>query len=48
MQIDQIKSELPSHRAYVLQTGCLLKEGPSRDLLEDPDIRAAYLGQGRE
>ena len=39
---------LLSHRAYVLQTGCLLKEGPSRDLLEDPDIRAAYLGQGRE
>ena len=39
---------LLSHRAYALQTGCLLKEGPSRDLLEDPDIRAAYLGQGRE
>ena len=39
---------LLSHRAYVLQTGRLLKEGPSRDLLEDPDIRAAYLGQGRE
>ena len=39
---------LLSHRAYVLQTGCLLKEGPSRDLLKDPDIRAAYLGQGRE
>ena len=38
---------LLSHRAYVLQTGRLLKEGPSRDLLEDPDIRAAYLGQGR-
>ena len=38
---------LLSHRAYVLQTGCLLKEGPSRDLLKDPDIRAAYLGQGR-
>ena len=39
---------LLSHRAYVLQTGCLLKEGTSRDLLEDPDIRAAYLGQGRD
>lgn len=38
---------LLAHRAYVLQTGCLLKEGPSRDLLDDPDIRAAYLGQGR-
>ncbi len=39
---------LLSHRAYVLQTGRLLKEGASRDLLEDPDIRAAYLGQGRD
>ena len=38
---------LLSHRAYVLQTGSLLKEGPSRELLKDPDIRAAYLGQGR-
>ncbi|MBQ9566001.1 MAG: ABC transporter ATP-binding protein [Synergistaceae bacterium] len=37
---------LLSHRAYVLQTGRLLKEGNSRDLLQDPDIRAAYLGQG--
>ena len=37
---------LLSHRAYVLQTGRLLKEGNSKDLLQDPDIRAAYLGQG--
>ncbi|MBR0252518.1 MAG: ATP-binding cassette domain-containing protein, partial [Synergistaceae bacterium] len=36
---------LLSHRAYVLQTGRLLKEGLSRDLLEDSDIKAAYLGQ---
>lgn len=36
---------LLSHRAYVLQTGRLLKEGNSKDLLEDKDIRAAYLGQ---
>ena len=34
-----------SHRAYVLQTGRLLKEGLSKDLLEDRDIKAAYLGQ---
>ena len=34
-----------SHRAYVLQTGRLLKEGMSKDLLEDRDIKAAYLGQ---
>ena len=37
-----------SHRAYVLQTGCLLKEGSAQELLKDPDIRAAYLGQGRD
>ena len=37
---------LLSHRAYVLQTGRLLKEGDSKDLLQDPDIRSAYLGQG--
>jgi branched-chain amino acid transport system ATP-binding protein len=35
---------LLSHRAYILQTGHLLKEGISRDLLADPEIKAAYLG----
>lgn len=35
---------LLSHRAYVLQTGRLLKEGKSSDLLQDKDIKAAYLG----
>ena len=35
---------LLSHRAYVLQTGHLLKEGLSKDLLADPEIKAAYLG----
>ena len=35
---------LLSHRAYVLQTGSLMKEGLSKDLLNDPQIRAAYLG----
>jgi branched-chain amino acid transport system ATP-binding protein len=35
---------LLSHRTYVLQTGRLLKEGPSKDLLNDPEIKAAYLG----
>ena len=37
---------LLSHRAYVLQTGRLLKEGASKDLLEDSDIKSAYLGHG--
>jgi branched-chain amino acid transport system ATP-binding protein len=35
---------LLSNRAYVLQTGRLLKEGLSKDLLADPEIKAAYLG----
>lgn len=35
---------LLSHRAYVLQTGKIVKEGASADLLHDPEIEAAYLG----
>jgi branched-chain amino acid transport system ATP-binding protein len=35
---------LLSHRAYVLRTGLLVKEGLSEDLLADPEIKAAYLG----
>jgi len=33
-----------SDRAYVLQTGRTTREGASRDLLDDPFVRAAYLG----
>jgi branched-chain amino acid transport system ATP-binding protein len=33
-----------SHRAYVLETGRVVKEGKSADLAEDPGIRKAYLG----
>ena len=32
-------------RAYVMETGTITKEGPGRDLLGDPAIRAAYLGE---
>ena len=35
---------LLSNRAYVLQTGHLFKEGKARELLQDPEIAAAYLG----
>jgi branched-chain amino acid transport system ATP-binding protein len=31
-------------RAYVLETGEIRREGPARALLDDPAIRAAYLG----
>jgi branched-chain amino acid transport system ATP-binding protein len=30
---------------YVLQTGRIILEGPARDLLVDPRIRSAYLGE---
>jgi branched-chain amino acid transport system ATP-binding protein len=33
-----------SHRAYVLETGRVVKSGTSADLAEDPAIRKAYLG----
>ena len=33
-----------SHRAYVLETGRIVKEGKSDDLAKDPEIRKAYLG----
>ena len=33
-----------AHHAYVLQTGRVALEGPARDMLHDPRIRAAYLG----
>ena len=31
-------------RAYVLETGKIVKTGPGRDLISDPDIKKAYLG----
>jgi branched-chain amino acid transport system ATP-binding protein len=32
------------HRAYVLETGRIVKSAPAHDLLDDPEVRAAYLG----
>ena len=37
-----------AQRAYVMETGKIVKEGPGRDLLGDPAIRAAYLGEEPE
>ncbi len=34
-----------SDRAYVLETGKIVMEGPSRDLAADPRIKEAYLGE---
>jgi branched-chain amino acid transport system ATP-binding protein len=33
-----------AHRAYVLETGRIVKEGTGSDLLRDPAVKEAYLG----
>ncbi|MEV7967569.1 ABC transporter ATP-binding protein [Sphaerisporangium sp. NPDC088356] len=33
-----------AHRAYVLETGKVVKSAPAADLLNDPQVREAYLG----
>jgi branched-chain amino acid transport system ATP-binding protein len=33
-----------AHRAYILETGSIVKEGTGRQLLGDPAIKEAYLG----
>ena len=33
-----------SHRAYILETGEVVKSGPGKELLADPAIKEAYLG----
>jgi len=35
-----------AHRAYVLETGLVTKEADAKDLLNDPYVKAAYLGTG--
>jgi branched-chain amino acid transport system ATP-binding protein len=34
-----------SHRGYVLETGQLVLQGKSEDLLDDERVKKAYLGQ---
>jgi branched-chain amino acid transport system ATP-binding protein len=31
-------------RAYILQTGRVLMQGPAADIRTNPDVRKAYLG----
>lgn len=33
-----------SNRAYVIETGRIVREGDSKDLIKDPEIQRAYLG----
>jgi branched-chain amino acid transport system ATP-binding protein len=35
-----------AHRAYILETGLVTKEANAKDLLNDPYVKAAYLGTG--
>jgi branched-chain amino acid transport system ATP-binding protein len=35
-----------SHRAYVLETGAIVMEGPSAQVAADPRVKEAYLGEG--
>jgi branched-chain amino acid transport system ATP-binding protein len=35
-----------AHRGYVLRNGRIVLQGSARDLLADPEIRTAYLGEG--
>ncbi len=34
-----------SHTAYVMDQGRIVQQGPSADLMRDPAVRAAYLGE---
>jgi branched-chain amino acid transport system ATP-binding protein len=34
-----------ANRAYVLETGTVVLEGPAAELLENPQVKAAYLGR---
>jgi len=36
-----------AHRGYVMQTGRITLAGTGRELLADPEVRAAYLEGGR-
>jgi len=33
-------------RAYVMETGDIILEGPAADLMHNPEVKRAYLGKG--
>ena len=39
-----VKALSVADRGYVLETGQIVMQGPSREILENPDVRKAYLG----
>jgi len=34
-----------ANRGYVMESGLISMKGPGQDLLNDPKVRAAYLGE---
>ncbi|MBN9114166.1 MAG: ABC transporter ATP-binding protein, partial [Pandoraea sp.] len=34
-----------AHRAYVMDSGLVTMTGDAKDMLDDPKVRAAYLGE---
>jgi branched-chain amino acid transport system ATP-binding protein len=40
----QLALEISTY-AYVLETGCVLLEGPADQVLADPKVKEAYLGE---
>jgi branched-chain amino acid transport system ATP-binding protein len=44
--VEQIATQAlrTARRGYVLETGHVVKEGSGQSLLDDPAVRAAYLG----
>ncbi|MNJ76872.1 High-affinity branched-chain amino acid transport ATP-binding protein LivF [compost metagenome] len=37
-----------SHRGYVMESGEIILSGPAKQMLHDPKVRAAYLGEVEE
>ena len=35
-----------AHRAYVMELGRIVLEGPAAELMANPEVQAAYLGTG--
>jgi branched-chain amino acid transport system ATP-binding protein len=35
-----------AHRGYVMDSGLITMSGNARDMLDDPKVQAAYLGEG--
>jgi branched-chain amino acid transport system ATP-binding protein len=34
-----------AHRGYVMESGLVTMSGPAREMLDDPKVKAAYLGE---